>query len=102
VVIELKATKFSPKALGQLGFYVTAVNHKYKTDADNPTVGLLVCRTKDNIVAQYALEGSNQPIGISEYELSDLIPDDYKSSLPTIEEIEEEFKNLGILNSHKK
>ena len=79
--------------MGQLGTYVVAVNHILKTDADEPTVGLLVCKSKDNVVAQYALEGTSQPIGISEYELSKLIPEDYKSSLPTIEEIEAELRD---------
>jgi predicted nuclease of restriction endonuclease-like (RecB) superfamily len=96
VVIELKVGKFSPKALGQLGFYVSTVNHQYKTDKDNPTVGILVCKEKNNTVAKYALEASNQPLGISEYELSELIPDEYKSVLPTIEEIEEEFSDFEL------
>ena len=94
VAIELKAGKFSPKDLGQLGFYIATVNHKYKTDADNPTVGMLICKEKDNTIAKYALEGSAVPIGISEYELAEIIPDDYRSSLPTIEEIEEEMENF--------
>ena len=93
VVIEVKATDFKPEYVGQLGTYVVAVNHILKTDADEPTVGLLVCKSKDNVVAQYALGGASQPIGISEYELSKLIPEDYKSSLPTIEEIEAELRD---------
>ena len=94
VVIELKAGKFSPKDLGQLGFYISAVNHKYKTEEDNSTVGIIVCKEKNNAVAKYALESSAMPIGISEYELSEIIPEDYKSSLPTIEELEKEFSGL--------
>ena len=74
--------------IGQLGTYVTAVNHILKKDGDNPTVGLLICKTKDNILAQYALESMAVPIGISEYELSKLYPADFKSSLPSIKEIE--------------
>lgn len=93
VVIEVKATDFKPEYVGQLGTYVVAVNHILKADADEPTIGLLVCKSKDNVVAQYALEGASQPIGISEYELSKLIPEDYKSSLPTIEEIEAELRD---------
>jgi predicted nuclease of restriction endonuclease-like (RecB) superfamily len=94
VAIELKAGKFSPKDLGQLGFYVTTINHQYKTETDNPTLGILVCKEKNNAVAKYALGSSSQPLGISEYDLTEVIPDDYKSSLPTIEEIEEEFKDM--------
>lgn len=93
VVVEVKITKFKPADLGQLSFYVSAVNHILKKDSDNPTVGLLICKNKDNIVAQYALEGSAVPIGISEYELSKLYPTDFKSSMPTIEEIEESLKD---------
>ena len=59
---------------------------------DNPTLGLLSCQSKDNVLAQYALESSNQPIGVSEYELSQLYPADFRSSLPSIEEIENELK----------
>jgi predicted nuclease of restriction endonuclease-like (RecB) superfamily len=88
VVIEVKVQKFDPADLGQLGFYVSAVNHILKKDGDNPTIDLLVCKTKDDVVAQYTLEGTNLPLGISEYELSKLYPVDFKSSLPTIDEIE--------------
>lgn len=92
VVIELKTKSFKPEFLGQLSFYVSAINRQFKTDIDNPTVGLLICKDKDNVVAHYALDGFNQPIGISEYQLSKLYPKDFKSSLPTIEEIEIELK----------
>ncbi len=92
VVIEVKAIKFQPGDVGQLGTYVSAVNHILKTPADNPTIGLLICKTKDNVLAQYALESSSQPIGISEYELSKIYPADFKSTLPSIEDIENELK----------
>lgn len=92
VVIEVKAIKFQPGDVGQLGTYVSAVNHILKTTADNPTIGLLICKTKDNVLAQYALESSSQPIGISEYELSKMYPADFKSTLPSIEDIENELK----------
>ena len=91
-VIEVKVTKFEPGHLGQLGTYVTAVNHMLKTEQDNPTIGLLVCKTKDNVLAQYSLEGYNLPIGISQYQLDKLLPDNFKSTLPTIEEIESKLK----------
>ena len=92
VVIEVKAIKFQPGDVGQLGTYVSAVNHILKTPADNPTIGLLICKTKDNVLAQYALESSSQPIGISEYELSKMYPADFKSTLPSIEDTENELK----------
>ena len=88
VVVELKVCKFQPAFVGQLGMYVSAINHLKKKETDAPTIGLIICKTKNAITAQYALEGSSQPIGISEYQLSTLIPDDFKSQLPSIEEIE--------------
>lgn len=93
VVIEIKTGKFEASHLGQLGMYVTAVNHILKTTQDNPTIGLLICKTKDNILAQYSLEGYNLPIGVSQYQLEKHLPKEFKSTLPTIEEIEAKFKN---------
>ncbi len=91
VVIEVKTGDFSPADLGQLGTYVVAVNHILKKPDENPTLGLLICKNKDNVLAKYSLESSNVPLGISEYELSKLYPEDIKSSLPSIEEIEREL-----------
>ncbi len=91
VVLEVKVTNFEPSFAGQLGTYVVAVNHQLKEDWQNPAVGLLVCKSMDKIEAQYALESTSQPLGVSSYELSKLIPDDFKGSLPTIEEIEAEL-----------
>ena len=93
VVVELKAQSFHPSFLGQLSFYVSAINHQFKTDIDNPTIGLLICKDKDNVVAKYALESYKEPMGISEYQLSKLFPKDFKSSMPTIEELEKRFKD---------
>lgn len=91
VVIELKVERFKPEHLGQLGFYVTAIDKNMKSEVDNPTIGLLICKTKDSVVAEYALGATTLPIGISEYELKRVIPDELKGSLPTIEEIEEKL-----------
>ena len=93
--IELKTGSFQASYLGQLGLYVTAVNHQLKTERDNPTIGLLICKDKDNIEAQYSLEAYNLPLGISQYELSKLIPNEIKSSLPSIEEIESTLEQLS-------
>ena len=93
VVIELKTGEFEPEFIGKLGFYVSAVNHELRKDGDNPTIGLLVCKGKNEIVARYTLESTILPIGISEYELSQLYPKDFKSTLPSIEEIENELKD---------
>lgn len=92
VVIEVKVTEFEPSYLGQLSAYISFVNHTLKSDADNPTIGLLICKSKDNIFAQYSLEGYNQPIGISEFEGVNLLPKEFKSSLPSIEDIEAELE----------
>ena len=89
VVVEVKIGEFDFPDLGQLSGYVVACNHSLrKQGRDNPTIGLLICRQKDSLLAQYALEGSNQPLGISEYELSKLYPEKVEGTLPTIEEIE--------------
>ena len=93
VVIEVKVTKFKPGDIGQLGTYVSAVNHQLKGEHDNPTIGLLICKDKDTVLAQYALESTSQPIGISEYELSKLFPENVKGTLPSIEDIENEIKD---------
>jgi predicted nuclease of restriction endonuclease-like (RecB) superfamily len=94
VVVELKATPFKPEYTGQLNFYINLVNDKLKGENDNKTIGLLLCRGKDEIMAQYALEGYNQPIGVSNYQLSKAIPEELKSALPTIEEVEQELTYL--------
>lgn len=98
VVVEVKTGDFDSANAGQLGTYVVAVNHQIKTEHDNPTVGLLVCRGLDRVEAQYALESSSQPLGISSYELSKLIPEKFKGSMPTIEEIEMELMETASNN----
>ena len=91
-MIEVKTGTFDSGDIGQLGTYMTAVNHLVKTEQDNPTIGLLICKDKDNVLAQYALESSSQPIGVAEFQLTKFIPDEFKSTLPTIEDIETELK----------
>lgn len=95
VVIEVKITDFKPADIGQLGTYVVAVDHLLKTEKDEKTIGLLVCKTKKNTLARYALESSNQPLGISSYELSKLIPNNFESILPSIEELEGELNKIS-------
>jgi Uncharacterized conserved protein len=94
VVVELKVCEFDAAFTGQLGLYVAAVNHQKKKDTDNTTLGLLICKTKDSVMAEYSLESSSQPIGISEYDLSNVLPKSYESTLPSIEDIEESVKKL--------
>ena len=88
----MKIDKFDSKDIGQLGTYVAAANHLLREEGkDNPTIGLLICRSKDNTLAQYALESSCQPIGISEYELEKFYPAKVEGTIPTIKEIEEKL-----------
>jgi predicted nuclease of restriction endonuclease-like (RecB) superfamily len=92
VVIELKNTKFIPEYAGKLNFYLSAVDSLVKLETDNPTIGILLCRDKNNFETEFALRDLNKPIGISEFKLSEILPEELKSSLPTIEEIEDQLK----------
>lgn len=96
VVIEVKIGEFDFQDLGQLSGYVVACNHILRKEGrDNPTIGLLICRQKDSMLAQYALEGSNLPLGISEYDLEKLYPEKVEGTIPTIEEIEARLENVN-------
>ena len=94
IVVELKATPVKPEYAGQLNFYINVVDDKMRGENDNKTIGLLLCKGKDEVVAQYALTGYDQPIGISDYQLSKAIPENLKSVLPSIEEVEEELTSF--------
>ena len=89
VVVELKASPFKPEYMGQLNFYINVVDDTLRGEHDNKTIGLLLCNGGDKVVAQYALSGYDQPIGVSDYQLSRAIPENLKSALPTIEEVED-------------
>ena len=91
VVCELKTTKFKPEHAGQLGFYLAAVDNQLRKNTDNRTIGILLCKSKNKIVAEYALQNINAPIGVSQYQFSKALPKDLKSNLPTIEQIEAEL-----------
>ena len=93
VVIELKATAFKPEHIGQLNFYVTAVNKLMCTEHDNPTIGLLICKDKNDVVAEYTLQGVDSPIGVSSIKIFDELTEDFKSALPSIEDIENELRD---------
>jgi len=92
VVIELKTGKFKPEHLGQLGFYLTAVDRQIKGDQDNPSIGLLLCKSKNKVVAEYALHDKSQPMGIAEYKLQEALPAELETDLPSIEQIERELQ----------
>lgn len=91
---ELKATPFKPEYMGQLNFYINVVDDHLRGESDNKTIGLLLCNGGDKVVAQYALSGYDQPIGVSDYQLSKAIPSPLKSALPTIEEVEDELNRM--------
>ncbi len=91
VVIELKNTKFVPEYAGKMNFYLSAVDHLIKSERDNATIGIMLCRDKNNIEVEFALRGLNNPIGVSEFAFTETVPNELKSSLPTIEEIENEL-----------
>lgn len=91
VVVELKAGAFKPEHTGQLNFYLSAVDSQVKSEHDNPTIGLLLCKTQNRVVAEYALRDSNKPIGVAEYQLVESLPKDLQTSLPSIEQIEREL-----------
>ncbi|MDR2763248.1 MAG: PDDEXK nuclease domain-containing protein [Planctomycetaceae bacterium] len=94
VVIELKTIKFKPEFTGKLNFYVSAIDGIFKSEEDKPTIGILICREKNKTIVEYALKDMSQPIGISSYEISRVLPESFKSSLPTIEDIEMELKHI--------
>ncbi len=99
IVIELKKGDFIPEYAGKMNFYCSAVDDILRHPDDKPTIGLILCQGKDKIFAEYSLKDINKPIGISEYELTRALPDYFKGSLPSIEEIEEALSNpegLGI------
>lgn len=94
VVVELKNRKFIPEYAGKLNFYLSAVDSLLKRDDDQPTIGLLLCRDKNNIEVEFALRDMNKPIGVSEYTLVETLPDNLKGALPTVEEIESDLQQL--------
>jgi predicted nuclease of restriction endonuclease-like (RecB) superfamily len=94
-VIELKGGKFKPEHIGQLGFYLAAIDGQVKAPDDGASIGLLLCKTKNQVVAEYALRTSTSPIGLAEYKLVESLPGDLEASLPSIERIEEELREAA-------
>ena len=99
MVIELKTNEFKAEYAGKLNFYLSAVDETLKSKEDNQTIGILLCKERNKIEAEYALRGMSQPIGVAEFKLSKAIPNEIKSELPTIEEIElatiQAIRNVG-------
>lgn len=92
VVIELKTGDFKPEYAGQLNFYLSAVDGILKTERDNPSIGLLLCKNKNNLVAEYALKDMSKPIGVSEYKITSNLPEELMNQLPSIEDIQNRIK----------
>lgn len=93
VVVELKNTKFIPEYAGKLNFYLSAVDSLLKSEQDNPTIGILLCRDKNRIETEFALRDINKPMGVSEFTLTEILPEHLKGSLPTVEEIEADLRD---------
>lgn len=91
VVIELKAIDFEPEHAGKLNFYIKAVDESLRQEGDQPTIGILLCKNKDKLVAEYALSDIQKPIGVSEYQLTQSLPINLQSKLPSIKDIENEL-----------
>ena len=94
IVIDLKVVDFEPEFAGKLNFYLNVIDDQMKHENDNPTIGMIICKTKNTIEAEYSLKGIDKPIGISEYELMKLLPEKFKGSLPSIEDIENELRKM--------
>jgi predicted nuclease of restriction endonuclease-like (RecB) superfamily len=94
VVIDLKANKFKPEYAGQINFYLSVVDDLLRHPSDNPSIGILLCRDKNKLVAEYALKDVNKPIGVSAYQLLESVPENLKTSLPSIEELEAELESI--------
>jgi hypothetical protein len=101
VVIELKNTEFKPEYTGKLNFYLSAVDDILRSGSDNPSIGILLCKERDKLTAEYALRDINKPIGVSEYRLSDFVPQELADTLPSAEDIEKRIKGKFDVNEDK-
>ena len=102
VIIELKAGEFKPEYTGKLNFYLSAVDKILKQNEDNPSIGIILCKSKDKVIAEYALKDMSKPMGISEYKIVRAIPEKLKMSLPTIDELEKELSKSEAVEKGKK
>lgn len=93
VVIELKTGKFKPEFAGKVNFYLSAIDEELKSETDNPSIGIILCKDRNKLIAEYSLRDMTKPIGVTEYKILERIPEELKSSLPTVEELELELKH---------
>ena len=96
MVIELKAVAFMPEFAGKLNFYLSAVDEQLKHPSDNPTIGILLCKSKKKTIVEYALRNMDTPIGVSEYQITQALPENLKSALPSVAEIEAELDGINL------
>jgi predicted nuclease of restriction endonuclease-like (RecB) superfamily len=96
VVIDLKVVEFEPEFSGKMSFYVSAIDDLLKQSGDNPTIGIILCKTKNQILVEYALRDVNKPIGVSTYQLQNALPENLQGSLPTIEQLEAELEAVSL------
>ena len=101
VVIELKAGDFKPEYAGKLNFYLSAVDKILKSDDDKPSIGIILCKSKSKIIAEYALRDITKPIGVSEYMLTESIPENFKGELPSIEDLEKSLSDYQIITKEQ-
>lgn len=99
VVVELKVVDFKPEFAGKLNFYTSIIDDTLKGEKDNSTIGIIICKSKKSTIVEYALKGTDKPLGVSEYQLTSILPKDFKHSLPQIEEIEKELQKLKGANN---
>nr|WP_321496361.1 PDDEXK nuclease domain-containing protein [uncultured Methanolobus sp.] len=100
VVVELKMTEFKPEHAGKINFYLSAVDDILRHPQDNPTIGILLCKSKNHVIVEYSLRDVHKPLGVAEYKLAQSLPDDLKGNLPTIEELEKELGELEEAGIH--
>lgn len=96
VVVDLKMGPFQPEYAGKMNFYLSVVDDMLRREGDAPTVGLLLCKSKDRVVAEYALRGMTQPIGVADYQIAEVLREDLEGCLPTVEQIEDELRDVGV------
>ena len=98
VVIELKTGEFKPEYAGQLNFYLSAVDGILKKNQDNPSIGLLLCKSKNDLVAEYSLKDMSKPIGVSAYQITSSLPEELERQLPSVEDIQKRIRNKSVLS----
>jgi hypothetical protein len=96
VVVELKAVEFQPEFAGKINFYLSAVDDLLRHPDDSSSIGIILCKSKNKIVAEYSLRDTNKPIGVSSYQLTEALPDSLQGNLPSIEELESELETIPL------